>query len=101
MRALASKLSVFIFCVLLFSFGAWNPNSEFKGDENFYFESAREMLETGDMLTPRYMGEERFEKPPFFYWLVFLSFKVFGVNWFVRSAFTINPFWRLFSHHCI
>ena len=55
---------------------------EFKGDENFYFERAKEMLETGDVVTPRYMGKERFQKPVFFYWLILSSFRIFGVNWF-------------------
>jgi 4-amino-4-deoxy-L-arabinose transferase-like glycosyltransferase len=54
----------------------------FKGDENFYLESTQEMLETGDLITPRYMGRERFEKPILFYWIILSSFKVFGVSWF-------------------
>jgi 4-amino-4-deoxy-L-arabinose transferase-like glycosyltransferase len=39
------------------------------------------MLKTGDIITPRYKGEERFQKPILFYWLILSSFKVFGVNW--------------------
>ncbi|MEA3305635.1 MAG: glycosyltransferase family 39 protein, partial [Candidatus Omnitrophota bacterium] len=82
MKTLLLKLFIFIFCIFLFSFGIQNISSEFKGDENFYFESARQMLETGDVITPRYMGEERFQKPIFFYWFILLSFKIFGVSWF-------------------
>jgi len=55
---------------------------EFKGDENFYFESSRYMLKTKDILTPRYMDEERFQKPILFYWFILLSFKILGVSWF-------------------
>ncbi len=82
MKVLLLKPVIFIFCIFLFSFGTRNLSLEFKGDENFYFESAKEMLETGDLLTPRYMGKERFQKPAFFYWLILLSFRIFGVNWF-------------------
>lgn len=81
MKASLSKLFILIFCIFLFSFGARNPSLEFKGDENFYFESVKGMLRTGDLLTPRYMGEERFQKPILFYWLILSSFKLFGINW--------------------
>ncbi len=82
MKALPLSLLIFVFCISLFSFGAQSLSLKFKGDENFYFESAKEMLETGDILTPRYMGKERFQKPAFFYWLILLSFKIFGAGWF-------------------
>ena len=39
-------------------------------DEAFYAQAGREMVETGDWVTPRYNGEYRFEKPVMFYWLV-------------------------------
>jgi len=51
-------------------------------DEPFYAETAKEMLERGEWLTPRIFGEPQFEKPPFYYWLVILSFKTFGINEF-------------------
>ena len=51
-------------------------------DEVFYAETAREMQNRGEFLTPRIFGEPQFEKPPLYYWLVALSFKAFGVNEF-------------------
>lgn len=81
MKILPTTLFILIFCVSLFSFGARDLSLEFKGDENFYFESAKGMLETQDLVTPRYMGEERFQKPILFYWLILSSFRVFGVSW--------------------
>ncbi len=51
-------------------------------DEPFYAQTAKEMLSTGDWLTPQIYGKPQFEKPIFFYWLVAASFKVFGVNEF-------------------
>jgi 4-amino-4-deoxy-L-arabinose transferase-like glycosyltransferase len=59
-------------------------------DEVFYAETAKEMLNRGEFLTPRIFGKPQFEKPPFYYWLVILGFKVFGVNEFaarIASAF--------------
>ena len=36
----------------------------------FYAEAGREMVESGDWLTPHYNYEYRFQKPILFYWLV-------------------------------
>ncbi len=47
-------------------------------DEAFYAESAREMRETGDWLTPMYNEEPRFEKPVLMYWLIAASYLVDG-----------------------
>jgi len=76
-------------CLLLFLLGAFvftrglNIHGlEYRDDEIFYFKSSQEMLRTGDVLSPTYFGEDRFQKPILYYWLVLLSFKIFGVNWF-------------------
>ncbi len=46
---------------------------------------ARTMLETGDWITPRLNGVAYLEKPPLKYWLIALSFAVFGVHdWAAR-----------------
>ena len=49
-------------------------------DEPRYAWIARDMLETGDWVTPRLYGKPWFEKPPLFYWGAALSFRLFGVN---------------------
>ncbi len=48
-------------------------------NEGFYAEGAREMLESGDWLTPHFNYELRFQKPPLTYWLIALCYKLFGV----------------------
>jgi 4-amino-4-deoxy-L-arabinose transferase-like glycosyltransferase len=49
-------------------------------DEGRYAEIAREMLDRGDWVVPRLQGEPYLDKPPLLYWLVVLSYKVFGVH---------------------
>ncbi len=50
----------------------------FEPDEGRYAEIPREMIATGDWLTPRLDGVLYFEKPPLHYWSVALSFELFG-----------------------
>ncbi len=54
-------------------------------DEGRYSEIPREMVASGDYLTPRLNGVKYFEKPPFFYWLQSASIKLFGLSeWSLR-----------------
>ena len=47
-------------------------------DEAFYAESAREMVLTGDWLTPYYNFEPRFQKPVLYYWLTAATYLATG-----------------------
>ena len=47
-------------------------------DETRYVNMAREMLKTHDFLTLYLNGEYFFEKPPLFFWIECLSFKLSG-----------------------
>lgn len=51
-------------------------------DEPRYAQSAREMLQRGDLLVPYLNGEARLNKPPLFYWLDAVSMRLFGTNEF-------------------
>jgi 4-amino-4-deoxy-L-arabinose transferase-like glycosyltransferase len=54
-------------------------------DEGRYVEIPREMVVTGDYLTPRLNGVKYFEKPPLFYWFEAGAIKLFGLSeWSVR-----------------
>lgn len=51
-------------------------------DEGFYASVAWEMRHSGDWLTPTFLNQPWFEKPPLLYWLMMLSMRVFGENEF-------------------
>ena len=51
-------------------------------DEAFYAESSREMVASGDWLTPYYNYEPRFQKPVLYYWLTSATYLVTGAGEF-------------------
>lgn len=55
--------------------------------ESNYALTAKEMVLTGDWVSPRIYGNVWFDKPIFFYWLTALSFQLFGFSeWAARLA---------------
>lgn len=52
----------------------------FQTDEGRYAEIPREMLVSGNWVTPRLNGFRYFEKPPLQYWATAAAFAVFGIN---------------------
>src|SRR5215210_4895676 len=57
----------------------------YKPDEARYAEISREMVQTGDWVTPRLNGFKYFEKPPLQYWATATAFSVFGASdWSAR-----------------
>ncbi|HPD97380.1 MAG TPA: glycosyltransferase family 39 protein [Synergistales bacterium] len=69
-------LTTILYLVALGSHGLLDP------DEGRYSEIPREMIESGDYITPRLNYVAYFEKPVLHYWLTALSFKVMGQNEF-------------------
>lgn len=51
-------------------------------DEPFYALTGREMVQSGDWLTPHIFGAPQFEKPIFYYWLQAGSYCLFGESEF-------------------
>lgn len=47
-------------------------------DEPFYAQTAREMIQTHNWITPQIYGAPQFEKPIFYYWMVAGSFSLFS-----------------------
>jgi 4-amino-4-deoxy-L-arabinose transferase-like glycosyltransferase len=76
---LAYPLILLALCGLLF-FGLLGQRTLWETDEPRYAEIAREMVESGDWVTPRLNYVKYFEKPALTYWLVAASFKLFGVS---------------------
>jgi 4-amino-4-deoxy-L-arabinose transferase-like glycosyltransferase len=54
----------------------------FDVDEAVFAEATKEMVESGNWITPTYNGENRYDKPILFYWLMVPSYKLFGINEF-------------------
>src|SRR6266540_3484389 len=81
--------------VAAFSF-AWFCNLGYrhlvKSDEGRYAEIPREMVASGDWLTPRLNGYKYLEKPPLQYWATAASFSLFGQNeWAARRWPRVAP----------
>jgi 4-amino-4-deoxy-L-arabinose transferase-like glycosyltransferase len=72
---------VTIFAGILFTFMLGNRPLSVP-DEGRYVEIPREMVVSGDYLTPRLNGVKYFEKPPLFYWFEAFSIKLFGLHEF-------------------
>ena len=47
-------------------------------DEPRYAQVAREMFLRGDLITPTLGGHTWFEKPPLLYWMMMVSYRLFG-----------------------
>jgi 4-amino-4-deoxy-L-arabinose transferase len=47
-------------------------------DEAYYAEASREMVESGNWLTPQFNYQHRWEKPPLYYWLTSATYLVTG-----------------------
>ncbi|MDP5337336.1 MAG: glycosyltransferase family 39 protein, partial [Nodularia sp. (in: cyanobacteria)] len=53
--------------------------------EPLFAEASRQMLVTGDWITPIFNGETRFDKPSLIYWCQAIAYSIIGVNeWSVR-----------------
>ena len=76
-------LAVFVYFWGLGDYGFIDP------DEGRYAEIPREMIETGDYITPRLNYVLYFEKPPLHYWLTAGAFMIFGENEFAGRFFPV------------
>jgi 4-amino-4-deoxy-L-arabinose transferase-like glycosyltransferase len=65
---------------LLTFFAALGRGAITDSDEAFYAEAAREMVASGDWITPYYNYETRFQKPILYYWLTAATYLVFGAT---------------------
>jgi 4-amino-4-deoxy-L-arabinose transferase-like glycosyltransferase len=70
-------IPVLLLAILSF-FGGLGRGALGDNDEAFYAESAREMVESGDWITPHFNYEPRFQKPALYYWFTAALFAVAG-----------------------
>src|SRR5215813_402642 len=74
-------------------------------DEARYAEIPREMVQSGDWVTPRLNGLKYFEKPPLQYWATAAAYSAFGVDewtarlWSCLLAFLCIPLAYAFARH--
>ncbi len=81
-RTLLFSLIVFSSFTIFYNLGS---NSLHNGDEALYAIISREMLITGDWLTPHVQGKPCFNKPPLKFWMTALCFRFFGTSeWVIR-----------------
>lgn len=59
-------------------------------DEGRYAEIPREMVTSGDWLTPRLNGYKYFEKPPLQYWMTAIGFELFGQGAATARLWTVS-----------
>ncbi|QOV24030.1 ArnT family glycosyltransferase [Anabaenopsis elenkinii] len=79
--------AVTILIVIVWLAYGWNLGSVGLIDETepLFAEASRQMLVTGDWITPIFNGETRFDKPALIYWCQAIAYAIMGVNeWSVR-----------------
>ncbi|QWE04916.1 glycosyltransferase family 39 protein [Polynucleobacter sp. JS-JIR-II-50] len=87
------KILLLAIIYALLWFGTLNYRHLIPSDEGRYAEIAREMLVTGDWITPRYNGYKYFEKPPLQAWATAAAFQAFGIgNWQARLWTALTGF---------
>lgn len=87
MPALAWPLSILWLLLIGWLAFFWNLGSIGLVDETepLFAEAARQMMVTGDWITPFFNDQTRFDKPALIYWLMAIAYAVLGVNeWAVR-----------------
>ena len=52
----------------------------FDVDEAVFSAATKEMVQSGNLITPTYNGENRYDKPILFYWFMAASYEAFGIN---------------------
>lgn len=90
------KALLVILLVAICWFGTLDMRGLFSPDEGRYAEIPREMLASGDWITPRLNDLKYFEKPPLQYWLTAIAFALFGQEeWTARLAPAVLGFMAL------
>lgn len=95
--AVAIALLLALACVVSFF---WHLGTTGLVDETepLFAIAARQMVETGNWITPYYNGETRFDKPPLIYWAIAVGYRVIGTNeWAVRLPSALSGTFLVFG----
>lgn len=85
-----------LFFLGMSSFGITDPG------EGYYVEAAREMVESGDFITPHLNYQIYFSKPILTFWLMAIPYKIFGVSEFAaRISFSFIATLLVFSTYFV
>lgn len=84
----ATILGLFVISLIILGFqvsnsGLAHPN------ELLYAESARDMFERGDWLTPYFNGKPRLNKPILFYWFILIAYHLLGPSLFAARLCSV------------
>src|SRR5215203_777252 len=84
-------LAALLFAVLLPYFINLGVSSIWDANEAFYAQTPREMIETGDYVTPSFNFQLRINKPVLSYWNVAASYRLFGISeWSERLPIAVG-----------
>ncbi len=87
----AARFPWWVWAILaIFWFGTISLRPLLEPDEGRYAEIPREMLASGDWVTPRLNDLKYFEKPPLQYWATAAVYSVFGVREWTSRAFAFS-----------
>jgi len=82
---------VLLFAIAIFGIGVASPPYLMDDVDSVQAVIARKMLRSGDWITPNINGIAYLEKPPFKYWLMSISFGIFGVSdWSARLPIALG-----------
>jgi len=93
--ALGRTVSILWLIVIGWVAFGWNLGNTGLVDETepLFAEASRQMLVTGDWITPFFDGDTRFDKPALIYWCQAIAYAIIGVNeWAVRLPSAIAAF---------
>ena len=72
--------AILVALTALLHLGTIGSGDLYSETEGQYAGAAREMVDTHQWLLPTNDGIPRLQKPPLLYWLIIISFKLFGIN---------------------
>ncbi len=84
-KVLFLALTIYIVFLLFFKLGDTYLTN---WDEAWYGDISRNMMRSGNLVTPIFNREPFFDKPPLYFWLTAFSFRMFGVSEFSQRFFS-------------